>query len=122
MNYTNEIMPYFELLTGMDSAAAMQWIPVCEAAEQYVFARIKQDADINRNLPRICLAIAGVCLCRYRGLQHGNEFKLGDFSTKSSAGEQNDESYLEGIKDLLIAENFAFVAVSEKDNSHADCH
>jgi hypothetical protein len=96
---------------GLSPQEAAPWRPLCESSARLVEGRLREDADAEANMDRLCMAAALAAYNAYLRLSGksspGDEIRVGDITLKSSASGGCDA--LSHIADLLVPDGFAFV-------------
>lgn len=109
----NKIRNFFAVFTDMPDGELPRWNGLCDSAGKQIAGRLRENADIERNMERLCIAAAAVAYCNYTLLQSGagaDEIRVGDISLKNSRGNTDAidaigtrEYFLADIADLVSA-------------------
>lgn len=118
------IRNFFAVFTDLPDEELANWNGICESAGRQITNRLRKNADITRNMERLCAAAAAIAYCNYSLMKSGisaEEVRVGEITLKSSHGD-NDALDAIGTRDYFLAEIAdLIVAPSEAPVSCAEC-
>lgn len=107
-----KIRDFFAVFTDLPDAELPRWRGLCDSAEKQIADRLRRDADVARNMERLCVAAAASAYCNYALLHDGgsDEIRVGDISLKNPRGNTDAidaistrDYFLADIADLIGA-------------------
>lgn len=115
---TQKIRDFFAVFTDMPDSELPRWSGLCDSAQNWIADRLRKNADVSRNMERLCIAAASVAYCNHTLLQSGtnaDEIRVGDVSIKNSGGNADAldaistrDYFLADIADLIEAPDLPF--------------
>jgi len=108
----DRIFRHFRTMSGLDSPAATPFRALCDSAGLYIFGRLREGAETDRHMDRLCFAAAALAYADWLEIGGGStgaqEIRIGDIALREgSSGRRALDSaakrdhFLAGIADLL---------------------
>ena len=115
----DRIFMHFLAMSGLPGEDAQTLRPMCDAAGQQIFGRLRDGVSLGGNMDRLCLAAAALALDDWLRLGGGalraQEVRVGEITLREGGagatgrGADLREHFLSGVADLLKP-NVAFTS------------